>query len=210
MIGKRLRRAAGDGPRTSALSCSINGFEDFSESLQPGDISLLGVFLNTFQPLYRLGLVAWLAGVVWGNHHLNLYSHDVAIGVNPLRCLDTLARNLHGVYYYRRCIGAPDFSSESAGIGLTSLRRKRRAFETAYHALPFACASGLLQAGASGSPRTGPCYQCMSKCWRSCERAGLIPVLDMRMKVTNSTTSATWPKSASICSSAAGRGRPSR
>jgi hypothetical protein len=97
---KEARRAAGDGPRTSALSCSINGFEDFSESLQPGDISLLGVFLNTFQPLYRLGLVAWLAGVVWGNHHLNLYGHDVAIGVNPSRCLDTLARNLHGVYYY--------------------------------------------------------------------------------------------------------------
>ena len=133
--------------------------------------------------------------------------------------------------------------------GLTSLKRKRRTFECAYHAMPFACASGLLQTGATdlhehvraykpeaqakdvrmciscnalrlrfrlvaswgnGPPRARPDCQWMSKCWRSCERAGLIPVLDMRMNVTNSTTSATWPKSASICSSAAGSGRPSR
>jgi hypothetical protein len=83
-------------PKTSALSCGVDGFVDFSDSLQPGNISLLGLLLNFFQPSYCLGLVAWFAGVVWGNYHLNLYGHDEAIGVNPSRCLDTLARNLHG------------------------------------------------------------------------------------------------------------------
>ena len=45
----------------------------------------------------------------------------------------------------QRWIGAPDFPSESAGTGLTSLKRKRWAFENAYCSMPFACASGLLQ-----------------------------------------------------------------
>ncbi len=46
----------------------------------------------------------------------------------------------------QRWIGAPDFPSEWAGTGLTSLKRKRRAFENASYSMPFACASGLLQA----------------------------------------------------------------
>jgi hypothetical protein len=45
----------------------------------------------------------------------------------------------------QRWIGAPDFPSESAGTGLTSLKRKRMEFENTYHSMPFACASGLLQ-----------------------------------------------------------------
>ena len=45
----------------------------------------------------------------------------------------------------QRWIGAPDFPSEAAGTGLTSLKRKRRALKNAYHSMPFACASGLLQ-----------------------------------------------------------------
>ena len=44
----------------------------------------------------------------------------------------------------QRWIGAPGFPSEWAGTGLTSLKRKRRAFENAYCSMPFACASGLL------------------------------------------------------------------
>src|SRR5271166_6625412 len=45
----------------------------------------------------------------------------------------------------QRWIGAPDFSSEWAGTGLTSLKRKRGLFENTYRSMPFACASGLLQ-----------------------------------------------------------------
>src|SRR5208282_1615167 len=41
--------------------------------------------------------------------------------------------------------------SESAGTGLTSLKRKRRAFDNTYHSMPFACASGLLQATSPAS-----------------------------------------------------------
>ena len=48
-------------------------------------------------------------------------------------------------------IGAPDLPSEWAGIGLTSLKRKRRAFENIYRSMPFACASGLLQATSPAS-----------------------------------------------------------
>ncbi len=44
----------------------------------------------------------------------------------------------------QRWIGAPDFPSEWAGTGLTSLKRKQRAFENTYRSMPFACASGLL------------------------------------------------------------------
>ncbi len=51
----------------------------------------------------------------------------------------------------QRRIGAPDFPSEWAGTGLTSLKRKRRAFENAYRSMPFACASGLLQATSPAS-----------------------------------------------------------
>src|SRR5271157_439924 len=51
----------------------------------------------------------------------------------------------------KRWIGAPDFTSEWAGTGLTSLKRKRRAFENAYYSMPFACASGLLQATCPAS-----------------------------------------------------------
>jgi hypothetical protein len=51
----------------------------------------------------------------------------------------------------QRWIGAPDFPSESTGTGLTSLKRKRRVFENAYHSMPFACASGLLQATSPAS-----------------------------------------------------------
>jgi len=51
----------------------------------------------------------------------------------------------------QRWIGAADFPSESAGTGLTSLKRKRRAFENAYHSMPVACASGLLQATSPAS-----------------------------------------------------------
>src|SRR5208337_5235100 len=35
--------------------------------------------------------------------------------------------------------------------GLTSLKRKRRAFDNTYHSMPFACASGLLQASSPAS-----------------------------------------------------------
>jgi hypothetical protein len=51
----------------------------------------------------------------------------------------------------QRWIGAPDFPSESAGTGLTSLKRQRMAFENAYHSMPFAGASGLLQATSPAS-----------------------------------------------------------
>src|SRR5271157_5923342 len=51
----------------------------------------------------------------------------------------------------QRWIGAPDFPSESAGTGLTSLKRKRRAFENAHRSMPFARASGLLQATSPAS-----------------------------------------------------------
>ena len=37
------------------------------------------------------------------------------------------------------------FRPEWAGTGLASLKRKRRAFSSAYRSMPFACASGLLQ-----------------------------------------------------------------
>ncbi len=46
----------------------------------------------------------------------------------------------------QRWIKAPEFPSEVAGTVPTSLKRKRRAFENTYHSMPFACASGLLQA----------------------------------------------------------------
>jgi hypothetical protein len=46
----------------------------------------------------------------------------------------------------QRWIGAPDFPSEWAGTGLTSLKRERWTLENAYHSMPFARASGLLQA----------------------------------------------------------------
>ena len=46
----------------------------------------------------------------------------------------------------QRWIGVPDFPSDWAGTGLTSLKRKRRAFSNAYRSMPFTCASGLLQA----------------------------------------------------------------
>jgi hypothetical protein len=51
----------------------------------------------------------------------------------------------------QRWIGAPDFPSESAKTGLTSLKRKRRALENAYCSMLFACASGLLQATSPAS-----------------------------------------------------------
>ncbi len=52
----------------------------------------------------------------------------------------------------RRWIGAPDFPSERVGTGLTSLKRKRRVgFENACRSMPFACASGLLQATSPAS-----------------------------------------------------------
>src|SRR5208337_2408459 len=51
----------------------------------------------------------------------------------------------------QRWIGAPDFPSESAVSGHTSLKRERRAFENAYHSMPFARASGLLQATSPAS-----------------------------------------------------------
>jgi len=51
----------------------------------------------------------------------------------------------------QRWIGAHDFPSEWAGTGLTSLKRKRRAFENAYRSMPFACASGLLLATSPAS-----------------------------------------------------------
>ena len=61
--------------------------------------------------------------------------------------LASLPQVLHRLVL-QRWIGAPDFSSESAGSGLTSLKRKRRTFENAYYSMPFACASGLWQAKA--------------------------------------------------------------
>jgi len=58
-------------------------------------------------------------------------------------------RHVHqppAVYHHSSGFGSPDFPSESAATGLTSLKRKRRAFENTYNSMPFACASGLLQA----------------------------------------------------------------
>ena len=59
----------------------------------------------------------------------------------------------------QRWIGVPDFPSDWAGTGLTSLNRKRKAFSgltslnrkrkafsNAYRSMPYTCASGLLQA----------------------------------------------------------------
>ena len=48
------------------------------------------------------------------------------------------------VLVLQRWIGVPDFPSESAGTGLTSLKRQRRAFSNPYQSMPFASASGLL------------------------------------------------------------------
>ena len=47
--------------------------------------------------------------------------------------------------FEKRWIGAPDFPSEWVGTELTSLKRKRMAFENTCISMPFACASGLLQ-----------------------------------------------------------------
>ena len=49
----------------------------------------------------------------------------------------------------RRWIGAPDFPSERAGIGLTSLKRKRSS-KNAYHSMPFACAFRLVASDFPG------------------------------------------------------------
>jgi hypothetical protein len=43
------------------------------------------------------------------------------------------ARRILVLLVLQRWIGAPDLPSEWAGSGLTSLKRKRRAFENAYH-----------------------------------------------------------------------------
>jgi len=40
---------------------------------------------------------------------------------------------------------------DGAGYGLTSLKRKRRAFKNIYRSMPFACASGLLKATSPAS-----------------------------------------------------------
>ena len=50
--------------------------------------------------------------------------------------LSLISRNSPKVVL-RRWIGATDFTSESAGTGLISLKRKRRAFENAYHSMSF-------------------------------------------------------------------------
>ncbi len=42
-------------------------------------------------------------------------------------------------------------SNDSKLSALTSLKRKRRVFDNTYRSMPFACASGLLQATAPAS-----------------------------------------------------------
>ena len=64
--------------------------------------------------------------------------------------LSLISRNSPKVVL-RRWIGAPDFTSESAGIGLTSLKRKRRAFENAMSFNALRLPSGLLQATSPAS-----------------------------------------------------------
>ena len=55
----------------------------------------------------------------------------------------------------QRWIRAPDYPYRSAGTGLTSLKHKQMLFENIYHSMPFACASGLLQATRTSDSTAG-------------------------------------------------------